>query len=567
MLSFLKITNLAILDEISLEPAAGLNVLTGETGAGKSIIVDAIGLLLGERGGAEMIRTGCDRLVVEAQFDLSRRADAAGILDAIGVDPTTSAGDLVIRRELVAQESGARGRALVNGQLVTLAALKELGDSLADLHGQHQHQSLLTAAGQRDTLDAFAGVLGLRTEVGAICGRLRALRAERELLAARESERARQDETLRRQIGEIDAADPLAGEEEELLRDESLLRHAEEVVRQAGRGFALLSEDDDSVIARLAAAEECVARLAGIDARAEPIATVIRDARTASSEAARALGGYLNQEAFEPARLEQVGARLAELDRLKRKYGPTLAEVIHFRSKARTELAALGGAAARLGEIDSEMAAAGREYASRAGALSERRRRAARLLEKAIEGELRSLAMEGTRVAIQVAPAPQTEPGPRGTDDIEYLIAPNRGEQLRPLSRIASGGELSRLMLAVRNAAEGRDDGRALIFDEIDSGIGGAVAEAVGRRLAALARRQQILCVTHLPQIASFADRHFRITKRAAGARTRAEVEQLDAAGRVEELARMLGDSETRTARRHAEALVNRATRPGKAGA
>lgn len=555
MLSYLKITNLAIVEDVSIEPGPGLNVLTGETGAGKSIMVDAIGLLLGERGSVDLIRTGCDRLVVEAQFDLAGRGDAQEILRLAGLEADEGA-DLIVRRELL---STGRGRALVNDRIVTLASLKTLGEALADLHGQHQHQSLLRVDGQRDALDRFAGALVVRLEVAASFAALRALELEHAELAGRERERAEQEQLLRMQIAEIAAAAPRLGEEEALLREESLLRHAEEVTRLAARGFALISDDDDAVIARLGAAEECVSRLAAIDPQAEESLRAIREARATSSEAARGMSRYLDREEFDPVRLEQVAARLAELGRLRRKYGVTLQDVVEYHARATADLEALGGAASRLEDLVADIATYRGRYMRLAERLTATRKQAARRLEKGVEAELKALEMAGTRVEIAVHGGPGADPSPHGLDEIDFTIAPNQGEELRPLSRVASGGELSRLMLAVRNAAQaGHTDERILIFDEVDNGVGGRVASAVGKRLETLGQRQQVLCVTHLPQIASFAHRHFQVTKVKTGTRTRAEVRQLDDAGRIDELARMLGDTPPETARRHAAALLGR---------
>jgi len=567
MLSFLKISNLAILDDVSIELGAGLNVLTGETGAGKSIIVDAIGLLLGERGGSDLIRTGCEKLVVEGQFDLSARDDLEEVFTAAGLQDSDNA-ELVVRRELFMNEKGDKGgrsRAFLNGHLVTLATLRTLGEFLADLHGQHQHQSLLRTEGQRDALDRFAGTLAVRENISAIHARLKALGAEQHELEGRERERARLEDILKAQVAEIDAIGPKEDEDEALMREENLLRHASEVARLAGQSFALVSEDDDSVLSRLGTVEECAHRLSAIDPRASEVLAAIREARVAASEAARMLSAYAGRERndeFDPSRLEQVAGRLAELDRLRRKYGASLRDVARFRGEALQQLEAIGGASARLEAIASERRTAHAAYMRLGAELSERRGRAAARLEKAVEKELKALAMEGTRVEIAVDQPEGAEPGPSGLDTIEFLIAPNRGEELRPLARIASGGELSRLMLAVRNAAQdGGADRRTLVFDEVDSGIGGRVGEAVGQRLAALGSGQQVLCVTHLPQIASFAQRHFRVSKKTAGQRTQAVVTRLDEEGRIDELARMLGGSPAETARRHAAALLGR---PGR---
>ena len=551
MLSFLKISDLAILEEVSIEPAPGLNVLTGETGAGKSILVDAIGLLLGGPAAADLIRTGCERLVVEGQFELSDRPRMLGPLRDAGFDADPPE-QLVIRRE---QPANGRGRAQVNGRTVPLAALRSLGEALADLHGQHEHQSLVRAEGQRDALDHFAGTLDLRERVASHHARVRALEREAQAIAGREEDRETLEVALRHQIAEIDSAAPHPGEEADLRREESLLRHAGEVARLAGEAFSLLSDADDAAIARLAAAGERLRKLSTIDPRAGELASLVEEARLSAAEAATDLARYGGIEGLDPARLEHVAARLAQLARLKHRFGPELDDVIQRREQAATQLAALGVASETLQRVKVELEAAAAQYAGLAGDLSHRRLDASGRLARAVRDELAALAMEGARLEIVVRSTASDQPTAHGTDAIEYLIAPNPGEEPRPLARIASGGELSRLMLALRNAAGGGDR-RTLIFDEVDSGIGGRVAEMVGQRLAAISRGQQVLCVTHLPQIAAFADRHFRVTKVAAGARTRAEVRLLDADGRVEELARMLGDTPHETARRHAAAMV-----------
>ncbi len=565
MLSFLKISDLAILDEVSLEPGPGLNVLTGETGAGKSIIVDAIGLVLGARGSADLIRTGADRLVVEALFDLADRPDAAAILEAAGLAGDGPADQVVIRRELLQQGGTLRSRAQVNGSLVTLSSLAALGEVLADLHGQHQHQSLLRADGQRDALDAFAGTLELRREVGALHAELRDRVREREALASRERERAREEDHLRRQIAEIDGVAPREAEDEALLREERLLRHATELSRLAGESFAMLSDDDDAVLSRLGAIDTRLAQLEAIDPEAGPVRALVQDARLAAAEAARSLAGYAGAEEADPQRLEQVATRLADLERLKRKYGATLNDVIAYADGCRRELSELGGAERRLEDLAERIASCRAKYLQSARALSERRRRAAARLDRAVEKEIGALAMQGAKVSVGVVRGDEADGGAQGLDSIEFLVAANPGEDPRPLARTASGGELSRLMLAVRVATESSSDYRTLVFDEVDSGIGGRVAEVVGQRLSTLGRRQQVLCVTHLPQIAAFADRHFQVTKRSEAGRTRAVVTRLDGKAKIDEVARMLGGAPAETARRHAEAMVKTAARRGRA--
>lgn len=563
MLSFLKIENLAIIESLSAEFGPGLNVLTGETGAGKSIIVDAVGLLLGERGGADMIRAGCDRLVVEAVFDVAGRKGIEAALGRMGVDLEPEG--LILRREI---NASGRSRAFVNGALAPLQQLREIGESLADLHGQHQHQSLLRADGQREALDRFGSTVDLAGEVAAAASRVRDLRDERSSLAASERERARREDTLRLEISEIEKAAPHPEEEADLKREEALLRHAEEVRALSEETCVLLNEDDASVLARLGTIQDRLSRLAAIDERCEDPRRAVEEARLSLKETLRSIEGYRDSADAEPGRLEAVAGRLASLDRLKRKYGATIEEVLSYQSRAKAEMEALGGAAERLKGIEVALAAASSEYATAAAKLSRKRREAARALETALGKELKALAMNGCRFSVAFIrredPSSDVEvEGAKiavsrdGIDGIELLVSPNPGEDLRPLSRVASGGELSRLMLAIRAATEARTDARSLVFDEVDAGIGGTVAEAVAARLKAISKRQQVLCVTHLPQIAAGADRHLRVEKVSSGGRTRVAVEELNDAGRVDELARMLGSAEAPTARRHAAALIS----------
>ena len=565
MLSFLRITNLAILEDITLEPGPGLNVLTGETGAGKSIVVDAIGLLLGERGSADLLRSGADALIVEGQFDPADERISEAAAAAAGL--SEPAAEIVIRREL--QTSGGdatRSRAFLNGRIVSLATLKEVGESLADLHGQHQHQSLLRPEGQRDALDRAARCEPLRMEVAAACTSLRAGMLDLEELSRAVEERSQREEQLARTISEIESVAPLPGEEEELRREERLLQHAGEIGSLAGQIHGLLSDDDDSVATRLGASKALLDRLTAFDPQAGSIAALVEEARVGVAEASRNVSRYLEREGFDPNRLDQVAGRLADLQRLKRRYGGTLDEVIASLQTAQTERAALGSVPERVEALAAEVQRMEAAYMKLARELSERRQRAARELGRTAAKELAALAMEGTRLEILVDPEDPPQPHPSGIDRIGFWIAPNRGEALKPLARVASGGELSRLMLALRNAVEEADDARTLIFDEVDSGIGGSVADAVGQRLSRLARRHQVLCVTHLPQIAAFADRHFHVRKRTEGARTRATVSMLDEDGRVEEIARMLGGMPPETARRHAAAMVGRSGVKGSSG-
>ena len=344
------------------------------------------------------------------------------------------------------------------------------------------------------------------------------------------------------------------------------MRNAGEIGSLAGQVHGLLSDDDDSVATRLGASKALLDRLTAFDPQAGAIAALVEEARVGVAEASRSVSRYLEREGFDPNRLDRVAGRLADLERLKRRYGGTLDEVIASLETARTERAALGSVPERAEALAAEVQRMEAAYMKLARELSERRQRAALELGRTAAKELAALAMEGTRLEILVDPEDPPQPRPSGIDRIGFWIAPNRGEALKPLARVASGGELSRLMLALRNAVEEADDARTLIFDEVDSGIGGSVADAVGQRLSRLARRHQILCVTHLPQIAAFADRHFHVRKRTEGGRTRATVSMLDEDGRVEEIARMLGGMPPETARRHAAAMVGRSGSKGSRG-
>ncbi|MFQ5700410.1 MAG: DNA repair protein RecN [Acidobacteriota bacterium] len=545
----MRISNLAILDGALIEPGPGLNVLTGETGAGKSIIVDAIALLLGGRASADLLRHGATRLTVEGRFD------PAGADRACAGGSNGPGAAVRIRRELFLHDSLVRSRAFVNDRAVTLGALRAMGESLADLHGQQRHQTLLLPDGQRVALDRFAKAGDLSVDVAALYYKMKQLEAEHGELSLRVRERESVQRDLDEKIARIERVAPRVDEEQELEREESLLHHASEVAQLAGESFCLLSDDDDSALARLGAAGERLARLAAIDPAADRIRSLVEEARLAVEEASGSVRAYLDTDGLDPQRLELVAGRLAELADLKRIHNATVDEILHRLESLRSRRAALEDLSERLERLGSRVVESRERFLAAAAKLSRRRKEGARRLASALREELGHLAMEATRVKITVQDDPASA-GPHGVDAITFFIAPNRGEALKPLNRIASGGELSRLMLAVRNAADAPGDGRTLVFDEIDSGIGGGVAETVGRRLARLARRHQILCVTHLPQIAVFADRHFHVSKKTVGARTHARVDPLNEQGRVAELARMLGGMPPATARRHAAALM-----------
>jgi DNA repair protein RecN (Recombination protein N) len=528
MLHFLRIQRLAVIDAAEVEFGPGLNVLTGETGAGKSILVEAVGLLLGGRASADLVRTGEDAASIEAIFES-------------GDD------EFIIRREITAQ---GRSRAFVNGELVTAGALKELAGRLVELHGQHEHQTLLDPATHLNALDIFGRV---EAEAATTAAAYEALRHAGEALAA--LRKAASDRDARRdlaafQLAELEKAELIgspdaATEDSELAAARQVLANAERVERLCLESYAALYESDEAVLAALGTVWRRVAELATLDPQFQPYLDARAGIKSQLEDLAAFLRRYAEGIEASPARLQQVEERLALLERLKRKYGPTLADVVARRDALRRELHDLEHSDERLAELERQHAAARERFLAAARTLGARRREAAVDFAAAIEKLLASLAMERTRFEVRFAPQPLGESawGPHGIDAAEFFVSPNVGEDLRPLARIVSGGELSRVMLAIKTlGAQARVlQSPGLIFDEVDAGIGGRVADVVGQTLRELGRTFQVLCITHLPQIAAAADAHFQIEKRVASGRTRTSVTRLDEPGRVEELGRMLG--------------------------
>lgn len=544
MLAELNIRNFAIIDHLHAEFGPGLNALTGETGAGKSILVDAINLLLGGRASPEMVRTGEEEASVEAFFELEE--GALETLARFGLEPAEG---LLIRRLI--QRSG-RSRAFLNGSAITLHMLEELGEELINIYGQHEHQHFLDPSRQIDILDRSGDLLPLRQSfTEAYRQRLQAS-AELEAWIAREKERAARAELLAFQSQEIDRArlkPPRAGEpdeEEELLRERSRLLHAEKLHGIAHEGSEVLYGQSGSVVEKIKVTLNRLRDGGKIDPGLEPLVRSLEAALFQAEDVAASLRAYREGIYFDPGRLEAVEARLEEIRRLKKKYGASIGEVLTYREKIETErrgLENLEEKAAQLRQSASQLETQSIEVAGR---LSCRRKQLAGDLSSKMEAELATLAMKKTRFAIRVEP--ETEEGsPRpglnekGMDRVEFLLAPNPGEDLKPLARIASGGELSRIMLALKRIFARETSVKTLIFDEVDAGIGGGTAEVVGRKLKEIARDHQVFCITHLAQIASFADAHYRVVKKTQGGRTLAEVQRLSDPERLEEVARMLG--------------------------
>ncbi len=555
MLRALRIEHFAIIDALEVELSQGFTVLTGETGAGKSILVDALHLALGGRAQAEVVRTGCEEASVEAVFEVG--PDCRARLAALGLP---DGDELLVRR--VVQKSG-RGKVWVNGALCTVGVLEKLARRLCDISSQHEHVSLLEAAGHQDLLDAFGGLEDERAAYEEAFRELSRRTEERQELLGDGAERERRADYLAFQLQEIDEVSPEAGEEERLAQERSLLASAAKIQALASTAEEELYSGEDSALERLSSALGRVGELSALDPSLAPLHGRLASARAEVEEAARELGQLGRRLREDPERLEAVEDRLAALRRLCRKHGGDLAAVLARRGEMAAELERLRGSADRLDLVTARLEEARRAAAALAGALSARRREAAARLSASLRKELGRLALAKARFEVRFSTQAGTAEGalgPRGFDEVEFFFSANPGEEPRPLHKIASGGELSRVMLAFKRAGAGTDPVDVYVFDEVDSGIGGPTAQAVGRMLKEVSRDRQILCITHLPQIAAFADQHLAVRKVVERGRTTSEVSALDEGDeRCLEIARMLGGEEpTKTAMDHARELIAR---------
>ncbi len=563
MLVELLIENYAVIERLRLRFHSGLNLLTGETGSGKSIVVDAFGLLLGARASPDMIRTGAGRARVSGIFSVPGAGPARELLAAAGIEAED--GELLIEREIL---SGGKSRAFAASRPVTAALLRELGRSLGDIHGQHEQQRLYEPEAQLEMLDAFAGTEELAARVRGIYRRWLDCKAELDAFEKNEQEKLRLADLWSFQKREIEEASPTPGEDAELEAERRRLLHVARIEEAASAAYEALYESETSALASLRAALRRLEEVTEIDPALQKAAEELRGSEYTVEETAFAVRDYLARLEANPQRLDEIECRLAVLDRLKRKYGADLGQVLAFLEDVDAKLAAVENADQRraaLGRNLSELAGA---YEEAAGELSRRRRDAARKLGRRVEEELAALAMERTVFRVETSRAGWSA---GGVDAVRFLVSPNAGEEPRPLERVASGGEISRIALALKTcvaavaAAKARRDetpARTLVFDEVDAGIGGRAAEVVGRRLKQLAAACQVLCVTHLPQIAGFADHHYFVEKRESGGRTTVAVRELEGGDRAREIGRMLsGEKLTPEALRHAEKLIEMASR------
>lgn len=576
MLVSLAVRDLVLIDGLTLELGEGLNVLSGETGAGKSILVDALALVLGGRANPEVVRTGRDAAEVEALFDISKSLATRAMLEdagLLGADATQA--ELVVRRVV---GSNGRSKAYVNGRMVTATQLATIVRGLVDVSSQHESQTLCDAGTHADLLDAYARLQPLREavarDVGAALDLGRRLREER---AKGEALRARED-FLRFQLHEIDEVAPKPGEERELETTRARLRHADRLMTATKRAAERLEDGEGNLLDELRRIAADVAHAAELDESLAPHVTTIESASNELAEVSRALVRYASEVEADPARLSEIEERLFKLQRLLRKHGPTTDDLAQRRAEIERELASVDGLDASLETLENQRRSLLQAATERARELSSKRKAAAKQLGDAIAHELSSLAMGRARIVVDVAPlstdatpednelAVELHGGTRarltrsGLDRVEIMIAPNPGEEPRALRRIASGGELSRSLLAVKRVLAAASPSGLYVFDEVDAGVGGAVAEAIGRKIADVAQHHQVLCITHLPQIAAFADVHFAVTKHEDAGRTVTDVKRLDTKSRIDEIARMLGGAKiTTTTRRAAEEMLEQA--------
>jgi DNA repair protein RecN (Recombination protein N) len=567
MLRFLNISNLALIDSLQVELQPGLNVLSGETGSGKSIIIDSLGILLGDRISHDVIRSGESRAFVEGVFDYQENAPLLELLAESGIEATEE--DLVIRREV---STNGRGRIFINNQVATLSLLKSVQPHVLDIHGQGDQQSLLSADSHLNLLDAFAGTSHRRQAIGQAYDCLLSLVKELEGIRQNESDRLKLLDMVEFQVNEIEQASLSNGQDQELESERNRLANAEKLAGLCNEVYESLYDSESSALALITASQRRLGDLAGLDTQFASHLDQIANAKYILDDLAFFISDYTNNIQASPERLQEVEDRLAEIHRLKRKYGNTIAEILATYDKLLEQKNSLLHSEERSKEIEKELRTAIEDYLKQATSLGEARRKAAPKLERSIAKELADVALGAARFSVrfisptlnqlsdklQVLLGGTNSPISRlGMEAAEFYFSANPGEELKPLKSIASGGELSRLMLVLKTVTAPTLFPRTLIFDEIDAGIGGRVAEAVGGRLKRLAKTNQVLCITHQSQIARYADAHFLVSKEASHNRTVTRIVPLDKDGRIDELVRMIGGSTaTLAARKHARELL-----------
>jgi len=570
MLQLLNISNIALIDELRVEFDNGLNLLTGETGSGKSIIVDALGVLIGGRFSNELLKSGTERGFIEGLFIVKNNELLEQILTDAGLLPENNEEfELIIRREISA---AGRNKIFINNQLATQTVLRELREFLVDIHGQGDQQTLFDTDTHLELLDSFAGNSALRHEVADAHARFNELRHELESLNRDEAEKFQLVDTLNYQIEELERTQLTLGEDEELEEDKRRLANVEKLTSLCQSSYARIYEDDESALARLRQATGELTELAGFEPRFAEYLEGLESSRALLEDLSFSLRDYADKLEFSPSRLAEIEDRLAELSRLKRKYGGSIETALEHLARSQDRLRQIETSDEREKALRASLQRALDDYLSLAQKLHKERLRAAKKFEQAVEKGIKELAMENARFQVQVTDRTQRSDrensdgengdklkhiGQKGTDAVEFYFSANPGEELKPLAKVASGGEASRLMLVLKTVANAAEFPRTIVFDEIDTGIGGRVSEAVGVKLRKLAQTNQVLCVTHQAQIARFANNHLTVQKDVLKKRTQVSVARLDRNGRVEEIARMLTGAEiTESARKHARELL-----------
>jgi DNA repair protein RecN (Recombination protein N) len=582
----LNIRNFALIDEIQLELSSGLNILTGETGAGKSIIIGAVSLVLGERGSADVVRAGTSNAIIESAVDISANRSVRRLLEESDLYSTEDDGILLLARQIA---SNGRSRCHINGRLSTISLLKDVGDLLVDIHGQHEHQSLFRPEKHLELLDSFGGLVSLREKVTEKYNQILRLHSELMNLEKDRKAQLREKEFLEFQLHELEEAKLKEGEDEQLLAERKILNNAETLFELANTVYTRLygnsEQEDFGIINGLKSLGLNMSRICQIDNELKELDGRLKSCLYELEDIARLIRGYRDNVEFNPVRLEEVESRLDLIFKLKRKYGDTIKEILEYQANLAQTLDDLSLSSERISELRNQIDKLTEEAGQLSVELSGKRQECSKELERLIENELHTLAMEKTvfRVLVEGRQAStrssaaldyendsprssllsiikydgkQYELGPDGIDEIEFLISPNVGEELKPLTKIASGGEISRVMLALKTILAEIDEMPTMIFDEIDAGIGGRTAYIIGQKLKQIAKVRQVLCITHLPQIACMADAHFLVEKTVYGNRTKIEARRLNEEERVHEIARMLGGQKTEITLAHAREML-----------
>ncbi len=567
MLSLIKIRNIALIDRLEIEFGHGLNLLTGETGSGKSIIVDSLGALTGSRVSSDLIKEGEQSAQIEGLFTVRSNPELTALLDEAGIETDDGEEfDLIVRREL---SLTGKNRIFVNNQLVTQAVLKRAGNMLVDIHGQGEQAALFDVSTHLEMLDAYAGVDRQKAAVADAYHNLSVTRTELGMLEKNEAEKLQLLDILRFQVDEIKKAGLRPGEDEELEEEKHRLNNVEKLSALSEDSYALLYENTESAAATLEKAARKILELAEYQSDFKEYTEGLESARAVVEDLAIAVRDFRNRLEFSPERLEEIETRLAEITRLKRKYGDSLDAVLSHLADAEQRLENIETAEFREEELRKKLKVLRLEYVKAASALHDKRAAAARKFEKEVESNLKTVALEKARFEVRIelpSDAVLADENyssgfnANGFDRVEFYFSANPGESPKPLAKVASGGEASRLMLIIKTTAKNEGGDRSAVFDEVDVGIGGRVAQAVGLKLKQLAYEQQVLCVTHQPQVASLADRHFVVAKRTAKNKTDISVRELSADERIDEVARMLaGETITDSARRHAAEMIESA--------